>query len=73
MVKKYKLNFYIDGFNVYHKIRDYQYKTGKCYKWLNYRKLFESLVNNDEEINKIYFFTAMGKDFGEESIDKHNI
>ena len=72
MIKKYKLNFYIDGFNAYHKISEYQYKTGKCYKWLNYKELFQSLIQEDEEINKIYFFTAIAKDFGRESVNRHN-
>ena len=72
MKNKFKINFYIDGFNIYHKIKEYQYKTGKCYKWLNYKSLFESLLQNDEEINKIYFFTAIAKDFEKASIDRHN-
>lgn len=43
-MEKSKVSLYIDGFNIYHRINEYQKKTGICYKWLNYRSLFKSLL-----------------------------
>ena len=71
-MKKNKVNLYIDGFNIYHRINEYQKKTGICYKWLNYRSLFQSLLKPHEEINDIYFFTAITQDFGMGVVKRHN-
>ena len=71
-MKKSKVSFYIDGFNIYHRINDYQKKTGVCYKWLNYRSLFNSLLKPFEEISEIYFFTATTQDFGSDVVSRHN-
>lgn len=66
--------FYIDGFNVYYALNDpFYYKPGmprieknKCfpyhkYKWLNYRKLAESVVGSKDTITGIFYFTAFTK------------
>lgn len=66
------VNFYIDGFNIYHRINDYYKKTDKCYKWLNYRELLETFLNSNEFLGKIYFFTAISKIYGEDSVYRHN-
>ncbi|MCL4384936.1 MAG: NYN domain-containing protein [Actinobacteria bacterium] len=71
-MEKSKVSFYIDGFNIYHRINEYQKKTGICYKWLNYRSLFISLLKPFEEISDIYFFTAITQDFGLDSVQRHN-
>lgn len=71
-MEKSKVSFYIDGFNVYHRINDYQKKTGICYKWLNYKSLFISLLKPFEEISDIYFFTAITQDFGLDAVLRHN-
>lgn len=46
---------YIDGFNVYHSINK---KLPDYCKWLDYRKILESLLQDDEELKKVYLFTA---------------
>jgi uncharacterized LabA/DUF88 family protein len=71
-MQKSKVSLYIDGFNIYHRIDDYQKKTGICYKWLNYKSLFQSLLKPDEEIANIYFFTAITQDFGINTVQRHN-
>ncbi len=71
-MKKSKVSLYIDGFNIYHRINDYQKKTGICYKWLNYRSFFKSLLKSHEEISDIYFFTAITQDFGLDVVRRHN-
>jgi len=48
--------FYIDGFNVYYALQEKtQYRK---YKWLNYRKLAETVVQAHDEITGIFYFTA---------------
>lgn len=54
-----RVSFFIDGFNVYHRIKDFCEVKGLCFKWLNYRALFESLLEKGQKIQKIYFFTAI--------------
>jgi len=66
-----RVSFYIDGFNVYHNIDKYYQKTGICYKWLNYRSLFESLLVKNEKISDIYFFTAISNYHPEDSRVRH--
>ena len=58
MGKKRKVSFYIDGFNIYHRINEYYHKTGKCYKWLNYKSLCNSLLKDKETLADIYLFTG---------------
>ena len=48
-----KTNLYIDGFNLY-----YRAVRGTPFKWLNLRKLAETLFPQDT-INGIYYFTAL--------------
>ncbi|GBR73780.1 circadian timing LabA-like protein [Candidatus Termititenax aidoneus] len=71
-MNKSRVSFYVDGFNIYHRLRDFQKKTGLCFKWLDYKSLFQSLLKDKEILTDIYFFTALSKDFGEESILRHN-
>ena len=66
--------FYVDGFNVYHALNDHlsykpdlpHVKENKCfpyrnYKWLNYRKLAESVIGSKDTITGIFYFTAFVK------------
>lgn len=59
--------FYIDGFNVYHALNDKPLITQKepfpyrKYKWLNYRKLAESVIGSKNEITGIFYFTAFAR------------
>lgn len=50
-----KLAVYIDGFNLYHAIKE----LGKpAYKWLNLYKLAEQLAGQNETIEKVVYFSA---------------
>ena len=71
-MKKARISFYIDGFNIYHRLKDYQQKTKTSYKWLDYKSLCNSLLKENEILADVYFFTALSKDFGEESITRHS-
>jgi uncharacterized LabA/DUF88 family protein len=66
------VNFYIDAFNFYHRINDYQQQTGICLKWLNYQSLCESFLKDDQVMGKVYFFTATTDHFGHDVLDRHN-
>lgn len=71
--RKKLVNVYIDGFNFYHRIKRYHEVKKVCYKWLNYRSLAESFLRDGQELNKIYFFTAVTDYFGKGSSDRHKI
>jgi len=47
---------YIDGFNVYYTLQEPQYRK---YKWLNYRKLAESIIGQNGRITGIFYFTSI--------------
>ena len=53
--------FYIDGFNVYYalngdpSLKSFPYRK---YKWLDYRKLAESIIGQRDTITGIFYFTA---------------
>lgn len=66
------VNFYIDGFNIYHRVNNYLTETGICYKWLDYSSLCKSTLREGEELGDIYFFTAITTHRGNKSVDRHN-
>ena len=67
-----RVNFYIDGLNVYHRIRDYLKVTGVDYRWLDYRRVCEKVLRPHEVLGKIYFFTAINhKKLPLSSIGRH--
>jgi uncharacterized LabA/DUF88 family protein len=63
----------IDGFNFYHRLREYQYKYEKCVKWLNYRSLIESYFREGEVKNcKVIYFSAIAEHRGISSNNRHD-
>lgn len=50
--------FYIDGFNVYYSLNNRRFSK---YKWLNYRKVAESIITTEDSISGIFYFTAYVK------------
>ena len=63
-----KVNFYIDGFNIYHAINN---MSDNKLKWLDYSLLCGELLKYNEKINKIYYFSALYKN--KEKKNRHNI
>ena len=62
--------FFIDGFNLYHSI-----DTNKIYhkyKWLNLSKFAECFIKPSDQINKIYYFTALAQ-WDQSKVIKHKI
>ena len=49
------VNFYIDGFNIYHSIDKMNNNT---LKWINYKLLCQEILKDDEQINNIFYFSA---------------
>ncbi len=73
MGKKNKVLVLIDGFNYYHKLKEYQDKYNKCVKWLNYRSLVESWLSEDDDKKsmEMYYFSAIATWRGMESALRH--
>jgi uncharacterized LabA/DUF88 family protein len=46
---------YIDGYNLYHALKE---KKWSKYYWLNIPDLMKSFLKNNQELKKIYYFTA---------------
>ena len=74
-MKKNRILVLIDGFNYYHKLKEYQNKYNKCVKWLDYRSLAESWLTPNDDINgmMIYYFSAIATWRGANSVAKHKI
>lgn len=47
--------FYVDGFNVYYSLNNKRFRK---YKWLDYRKVAESIARTDDSITGIFYFTT---------------
>lgn len=73
MIKKNRVLVLIDGFNYYHKLKEYQDKYNKCVKWLNYKSLVQSWLSEDDDINslQIYYFSAIAHWRGTQSALRH--
>ncbi|HOV12864.1 MAG TPA: NYN domain-containing protein [Spirochaetota bacterium] len=54
-------SFFIDGFNLYHSLIDKFTPLPTKYKWLNLKKLASCFINKNEEITKIYYFSALAE------------
>jgi len=62
--------FYIDGFNVYYALQ--KNPAYHKYKWLNYRKLAESVVHEKDTIAGIFYFTTFVK-WHPENVERHKM
>jgi uncharacterized LabA/DUF88 family protein len=63
--------FLIDGFNLYHSIRDIEQVEKVCLKWLNLHNLCQSfmyLFGKEYDLYKIFYFTAIA--FHYQDLDK---
>jgi hypothetical protein len=54
---------YIDGFNLYHGLRN---KKWAKYYWLNLEKFSKAIIPNDCEIKKVRYFTSRIKGFADD-------
>ena len=65
----------VDGFNLYHSIRDIQHNFGVCLKWLDIYSLCKSyghLVINDAQLVEVHYFTALATHLSDPTaVDRH--
>lgn len=64
-MRKNRVLVLIDGFNYYHKLKEYQTKYNKCVKWLNYKSLAESWLTEDDDKEGMQIFTFRRLQLGE--------
>lgn len=74
-MEKNRVLVLIDGYNYYHKLKEYQDKYNKCVKWLNYKSLVESWLTeeDDKDSIQIYYFSAIATWRGAGSVTRHKI
>lgn len=60
-IKNNRVRVYIDWFNFYHNLRE-KFPNKKNYQWLNYRKLIENELKENEKIDEVFLFTAYYSD-----------
>ena len=55
-----RINFYVDGFNLYHGLKQTKEIDGdwKKFYWLDYVKLFQHFIGENQVLQKVYYFTA---------------
>lgn len=72
-MRKNRVLVLIDGFNYYHKLKEYQTKYNKCVKWLNYKSLAKSWLTDedDKDSMQIFYFSAIATWRGAESVTRH--
>lgn len=56
-----RVRVYIDWFNFYHNLKTF-YPNRKHYQWLDYRKLIQNQLSENDIIKAVYFFTAYYSD-----------
>ena len=67
-----KILVLIDGYNFYHKLREFQHRFNRCVKWLNYNDLIKCYFDDYEDFEFEYFyFSAIAEFKGEDTINKH--
>jgi len=68
--------FLIDGFNLYHSIRDIEHDFGVCVKWLNIHSLLSSYlhnIGNHAILQGVFYFSALAKHLKNPTvIERHN-
>lgn len=65
-----RVNAYIDGFNLYHALKNLQ---DNRLKWLDLHKLISSYLCTEEELQDIYYFSAFAKHIDKETVQRHMV
>lgn len=65
-----KVNAYIDGFNLYHALKNLQ---NQKLKWLDLHKLLSSYLSEEEEIQDIYYFSAFAHHIDKATVQRHQV
>jgi len=71
-----RIVFLIDGFNLYHSVREAcNYFDDKSLRWLNISSLcsnYLDLISRDREVEDIYYFSALAHHKGRSVVARHN-
>lgn len=74
-MNKKKILVLIDGFNYYHKLKNYQKNNGICVKWLDYMSMLKVAIknhmHNTEFDMEVIFFSALATHRSQESQSRH--
>ena len=71
--KTRRVHFYIDAFNVWHRIKEHRESGGKDYRWLDYAKVCRNIVGGDNklfeggELGNVALFTVQPPEWWEEN------
>jgi len=71
-----KVLILIDGFNFYHRLKEFQSKFNRCVKWINYKALMLNYFKSENDINNSYefiYFSAIAEHRGQECVDRHKL
>lgn len=72
MPKKLHILALIDGFNYYHKLKNYQKNNNACVKWLDYKSLINlALARNDNIELEIIYFSAIAYHRSNNAVIRH--
>jgi uncharacterized LabA/DUF88 family protein len=69
-----RVNFYVDGFNFYHALKDLIKLGGDTenyLKWLSIRGVCEQILFDNEKLNEIFFFTSAPTHKKQDIQDRH--
>ena len=71
MSSKRRVAVYVDGFNLYHALRNLKQAH---LRWVDLRRLAEHFIQpQEEEIDKVYYFSAIANHMDKESISRHKV
>lgn len=69
---KKRVHCFVDGFNLYHRIDDFG-RDASYLKWNNLFQLMKNLLDNqNQSVEKVYYFTAMASHLDARKVDRHN-
>lgn len=69
-MSKFRVNFYVDGFNLYHGICD---TNRKELLWLDLVSLIQSVISKKERLHRIKYFTTIPTGNIKDKIKRHRI
>lgn len=75
MSEKNRILALIDGFNYYHALNNYQLEKNVCVKWLDYKKLIVSMLQegDDEENLNLFYFSALATHRKDGAVNRHKV
>ncbi len=69
-----RVSFLVDGFNLYHSVKDAEQATGVRAKWLDLRRFLETylpLLGPDARLESIHYFSALATHTNADAVRRH--